>query len=263
MYRFDQGISLKKTGRWILQGEVTDNWSINGIPNGGYLMSLLLRALLTHSEKRSTPILTANYISRCVPGEMEIDVEELVRSNSFSRFQGKLIQKGNEKIRMLGTFADEPDECFIQRYEASPPDIASRETCIPVPEMPRYTLFRNLDIRLDPRCAGWMQNKMSDQSELVGWISFKDDRPFDALSIPLVVDAFPPAVFASQGPITWVPTIELSVSIRNPPRTKWLACVFRTRFVDCGLMEEDGEIWNEDGALVAISRQVAQFRKSG
>lgn len=262
MHRFDQDILLTEKESLIFSGKVSGHWSINGIPNGGYLMSLLLRALLTESKKRATPILTANYISRCVPGELEIHVEELVRSNSFSRYQAKLIQKGKERIRMLGTFAGETDECFIRRYEASPPHLSSKESCISIPELPRYTLFRNLDIRLDPHCAGWMQNQMSDQSQLAGWISFKENRSFDTLSIPLVADAFPPAVFASQGPIAWVPTIEFSVNIRNPPSSKWLQCVFRTRFVDCGLVEEDGEIWDDEGGLVAVSRQIAQFRKS-
>jgi acyl-CoA thioesterase len=263
MHQFDQDTSLTEKGCLTFEGKIADNFSIHGIPNGGYLMSILLNALLTRSEKKSTPILTANYISRCNPGEFEIHVEELVQSNQFNRYQAKLVQKGKERIRMLGTFADEPDECFIRRYEASPPNIPPRERCIPVPEMPRYTLFRNMDIRLDPRCAGWMQNQLNEKSEHAGWLGFKDGRFFDILSIPLAADAFPPAVFPSHGPSAWVPTIEFSVNIRRTPRTGWLKCLFRTRFINCGLMEEDGEVWDESGELLAISRQIAQFRKAG
>ncbi|MEZ4579028.1 MAG: thioesterase family protein [Desulfobacterales bacterium] len=59
----------------------------------------------------------------------------------------------------------------------------------------------------------------------------------------------------------WVPTIEFSVNIRNIPASVWLKCIFRTHFINNGLLEEDGEIWDETGELVAISRQIAQFRK--
>ena len=58
----------------------------------------------------------------------------------------------------------------------------------------------------------------------------------------------------------WVPTIELTVNVRKPPASQWLKCIFRTRFITCGLLEEDGEVWDETGALVAISRQIAQYR---
>ena len=38
---FDQDLSLKRVAPLRFQGHVTDNWSINGVPNGGYLMALL------------------------------------------------------------------------------------------------------------------------------------------------------------------------------------------------------------------------------
>jgi hypothetical protein len=50
--------------------------------------------------------------------------------------------------------------------------------------------------------------------------------------------------------------------VRKIPETKWLQGHFRSRFITCGLVESDGEIWDEEGILVAISRQIAQFKKS-
>ncbi len=50
---------------------------------------------------------------------------------------------------------------------------------------------------------------------------------------------------------------ELAVQVRNPKPTGWLACSFATRFVTDGMFEEDGEIWDEEGNLVALSRQLA------
>ena len=134
------------------------------------------------------------------------------------------------------------------------------EDCVLVPEIPGYTIFRNMDLRLEPGSAGWMSGHLSDRSEIKGWIKFRDDRFFDALSILLVADAFPPAVLSRHGMVAWVPTIEYSVNIRNLPTSKWLKCVFRTRFITCGLLEEDGVIWDRNDTVVAISRQIAQYR---
>jgi hypothetical protein len=129
--------------------------------------------------------------------------------------------------------------------------------------MPNYSIFHHFDTRLDPVCAGWMQGEdLSAMSEIKGWIQFEEDRALDVFSIILTADAFPPAVLASHGMVAWVPTLEFSVNIRHIPQAKRLKCVFRTRFISCGLIEEDGELWDESGNIVAISRQFAQFRIS-
>jgi hypothetical protein len=261
MHLFDADISFDHSDPKRFKGAVSPHWSVNGNPDGGYLMAVMANAMARVSSKKATPIFTANYVSRCFPGEAEILVEEIIASTQFSRFEARLIQEGKEKIRMLGTFSRELEECFIRKYEAAPPEVAPLDQCIQIPVLPGYTLFEQMDVRLDPACAGWMQDHLTEASEQRGWITFKDERPHDLCSILLAADSFPPAILASQGMLAWVPTIELSVNIRNVPETRWLKCVFRTRYINCGLLEEDGELWDGTGELVAISRQIAQFRK--
>jgi hypothetical protein len=107
-----------------------------------------------------------------------------------------------------------------------------------------------------------MTGKVVEKSEIKGWIKFKGNRPWDTLSTILAIDSFPPPILASQGIVPWVPSIELSLNVRNLPKTAWLKGIFRTCFLDKGILEEDGELWDENGLLVAISRQIAQFRKA-
>jgi hypothetical protein len=261
MNLFDNDIRLDDLGNSSFGGIISDNWSVNGNPNGGYLMAMMTGAMLRESDKKNTPIVTANYLSRCVPGEVEIQVLEMARSRQFARFEARLSQQGEEKIRALGTFVSESDSCSIERYESPVPELVPFEECVQMPRMPKYTLFHNLDLRLDPACAGWMTGKLTDVSENKGYFSFFDGRPIDLLSLFLIIDAMPPAVMASQGMTAWVPTIELSVNIRNLPKTDRLKCSLRTRFMTCGLLEADGEGWDEKGNLAAISRQIAQFKK--
>ena len=261
MHQFDADISFDRTETHRFRGIVSDRWSVNGNPDGGYLMAIMAHAMARVSAKKATPVFTANYVSRCVPGEAQILVEEIIESTQFSRLEAKLVQDGRERIRMLGTFSRELDECFIRKYEAAPPEVASLERCVRIPVLPGYTLFEHMDVRLDPACAGWMQDRLTEASEQRGWITFGEPRPHDMFSLLLAADSFPPAILSSQGMLAWVPTIELSVNVRNIPVSSWLKCVFRTRFINCGLLEEDGELWDEAGELIGISRQIAQFRK--
>jgi hypothetical protein len=260
MHLFDHDILFESDEPLSFCGQITDNWSINGIADGGYLMAILAKAMMQHSEMKSTPIITANFLNRCEPGDAEILIEKMSASRQFNRFQGSLRQKGKEKIRAFGTFSDENKECLLESCEASCPEIAELEKCLPVPEIPNYSLFGQLDVRLDPACTGWLSGKLSAKSESKGYIKFKENRTFDVPSILLIADSFPPAVLSSQGMVAWVPTIELSVNIRKIPTTEWLKCSFRTRFITCGLLEEDGEIWDQKDELIAISRQIAQYR---
>lgn len=260
MHLFDKDILLEPREAFSYSGHITENWSINGIPNGGYLMAILAKAMLQHSEMKSTSIITANFLNRCEPGDAIILIEKMSTSRQFDRIQASLYQNGKEKIRSFGTFANENNACVVESYEVSGPKIPALEKCVSVPEVPNYPFFGQMDVRLDPICAGWMSGKLSDTSESKGWIKFKDDRPFDLLSILLIADSFPPAVISSQGMVAWVPTLEFSANIRNIPTTDWLKCIFRTRFITCGLLEEDGEIWDQTDQLIAISRQIAQYR---
>lgn len=260
MYLFDQDISLTKGKPHAFKTEISNNWSINGNPNGGYLLAIIANAMIQESSMGSIVICTATYLSKTLPGPADLAVENIGQTAHFDRWQSKLIQDGKEKIRAIGTFSNIENNRGQKRYEKTPPDLAPKKDCIRIPPMGTYTVYENMDVRLDPDCAGWFSGSLTDTSEHKGWIKFQDDRPFDALSLLLSMDAFPPPVFSSQGMIAWVPTIEFSVNIRNIPATPWLRCIFRTRFINNGILEEDGELWDETGELVAISRQIAQFR---
>lgn len=262
MNLFDQDIMLDDLGNSRFAGIVSDNWLINGNPNGGYLMAMIAGAMLRKSDKKETPTVTANYLSRCVPGEIEIHVSEIARSRQFNRFEARLIQEGEEKIRAFGTFVSGHNECGISRYETKAPELAPIEECVQMPyRLPKYTFFHNIDLMLDPSCAGWLTGNLANVSENKGYIRFHDNRPIDLISLFLIIDAMPPAVLATHGRTKWVPTVELSVNIRNLPKTDRLKCSLRTRFITRGLFEADGEVWDEKNNLAAISRQIALFKK--
>ena len=261
LHQYDQDIALSEQETQRYKTVISSNWSINNVPDGGYLMAILAGAMQKNSERVATPIITANYLSRCEPGDAHVNVEKIGQSRQFERFQASLHQDGIEKIRAIGTFAKASLECPIERYESEPPDLPPPDDCIRIPSLPNYTLFDQMDIRLDPACTGWATTgELSDRSVLKGWIRFEQVRQFDLAGILLAADSFPPAVFTTQGIVAWVPTIELSINIRNRPKDRWLKGSFRTRYITCGLMEEDGELWDTDDQLVAISRQIAQYR---
>ena len=77
------------------------------------------------------------------------------------------------------------------------------------------------------------------------------------MALLCAVDAFPPTAFNAHLPIAWTPTLELTSHVRARPVPGWLSCQFTTHFIAGGFLEEDGEVWDASGRLVAQSRQLA------
>jgi acyl-CoA thioesterase len=278
MHAFDRDMGFVQESDGVLNVNMSDQWSINHVPNGGYSMALLTRAMLGQYKMSQDKlnrgrlaedkdlvacIVTANYMDRCDPAPAQILMETICESRHFIRKQARLVQDGKERIRAMGTFVKSADTSLPRRYEKKSETVAPPDQCLEVPPPGEgYSLFDQVDMRLDPACAGWTSGEFADRSVQKGWIRFKENRAVDVPSITFFADSFPPCIFASQGMVAWVPTIEYSVNVRQLPVPGWLKVIFTTRFISSGLVEEDGEIWDEENNLIAISRQIAKYHLS-
>jgi hypothetical protein len=92
MYIFDKDIELKKKDELEFAGVVTANWSINGNPNGGYLMAFLAAAMQKNSDKKWPVIVIANYLTRCeTEKDTSVKVEAIAAGKQLNRYQASLI----------------------------------------------------------------------------------------------------------------------------------------------------------------------------
>jgi acyl-CoA thioesterase len=114
-----------------------------------------------------------------------------------------------------------------------------------------------VELRLHPEDGAFTRGQPSGQPRMRGWFRLRDDEPIDTVALLCAADAFPPTVFNTDLPVAWTPTVELTTHVRARPVAGWLRCRFVTHFVSGGFLEEDGEIWDGSGRLVAQSRQLA------
>ena len=113
-----------------------------------------------------------------------------------------------------------------------------------------------LDMRFDAASAGWAVGAPSGRGLLQCWFRLPDREP-DPLALLLAVDAMPPVTF-DLGLPGWAPTLELTAHVRARPAPGWLRLRHATRNVAGGMFEEDCEVWDSAGRLVAQSRQLAR-----
>lgn len=239
-------------------GEIHDGWDIAGNANGGYLMSMAARAM--SAIGRPHPIsLTAHFLRPGKPGPVRIRPVLVKEGRTFSTVRASVIAQEKPVLELLGSFGDLAEVEGPVRVDAKPPTLPPPDDCVrlhsesqqfPTPIMSR------LDLRLHPDDACFIQGKPSGSPQFRGWLRLHDES-IDAFGLLMVVDAFPPSIFNANLPVGWTPTIELTAHIRGIPEPGWLRCRFSTRFITGGVLEEDGDIWDESGRLVAQSRQLA------
>jgi acyl-CoA thioesterase len=255
----EDGVTRRFTAR------ISHRWDTVGPPNGGFLLALAGRAL-TEAVPFPDPVtLTGHFLRPARHTPVELDVETVRVGKTHATAMGRLTQDGKEILRTLGTFADLSRRGGPNQTGARPPALPPPEECRPVEDL-RFSawddlpgrlpaLYRSIDIRLgatDRREAG-------EIARLEGWMRFTDGREPDVAALLLLADVFPPAVL-DVADAAWVPTVELTVHVRARPAPGWIAASFRTKFLSDGYFEEDGELWDSTGRLVALSRQLAVTR---
>lgn len=244
------------------RGEINPGWDIGGNANGGYVLAVAGRAM-TDAMGRPPLSVTAHYLAPTPPGPCDIVVTTVRDGRRLATCTASLMQGDRELIRVLGTFGTTADSGH-QYVDGAPPEIPPYADCpVRVPPtdaetgMPTPGLMDRLAVRLRPADAGFANGNPTGTAEVAGWFAFLHEEPIDEVGLLLVSDALPPAVFNSGLPAAWVPTVELTVHVRARPAPGPLRCVFRSRFIANGALEEDGEIWDSTNTLVAQSRQLA------
>ena len=266
---FDTDTALERAAEGVWEGRITDRWSIGTGPNGGYLAAIIARAATEASPFDQPLAMNVHYVERPAPGPVSVEVDTVRVGRSHATVAVRLVQDQPVAVALATLGRHRSDEAELVTEVA--PEYPPPASCAPPPRQPVPPGGMSFRDRFE--------TKVSDPSDLFhgsqtagppvtrGWTRLADGRRTDNLVVPLLMDSFPPAIFsalprppagAAGGP--GAPTIELTVHWRRSPQTAWHLAVFRTRFLTSGYVEEDGELWDEDGRLVAQSRQLARVR---
>jgi acyl-CoA thioesterase len=248
-------VTALDSDRW--SAAIAPGWDIVGAANGGYLLAMTARAAAAAAGRPDPVTVTAHYLAPGAPGPVTLETEVVKAGKRFSTVSATL-RAERPLLRMLGSFGDLEESIGVERIEAEPPALPPVDECVsiePTDSFPPPFMGR-VELRLPPeRAAAW--GAPGGVPRVEGWFRLRDGESIDPLALLVAVDAFPPTIFFTDLPVAWVPTLELTAHVRARPAPGWLRCAFTTRFITGGFLEEDGEVWDETGRLVAQSRQLA------
>jgi hypothetical protein len=125
--------------------------------------------------------------------------------------------------------------------------------------------IQQLECLIHPDHAWWNREKGSDNSDnearCSAFLEMEGGTP-DQFCLSFYSDILPPVVSNKYGPLGWIPTITLTTHIRQLPSTSEVYADFKASDINKGYFEQDCNIWDLDGNLVASSRQLTRILKS-
>lgn len=260
---FARATAVAQNGEHSFTAELDAGWKVAGAVNGGYLLGVAGRALRSLNPATPDPlVISTYYLGPSKEGPVDITTRILREGRSTSSYGIDLAQNGTATISAMatmGNLGELPDDVATT---ATPPQLPPPEECISVAEASEdfknsAPIIQRFDMRLDPATAGFAVGKPSGRGMLQGWIRFADGTEPDSLSLLTFLDSFPPVMF-DLGRFNWAPTMELTAHVRAVPAPGWIGARLFTQNIAGGMFEEDCELWDSSGRLVAQSRQLAR-----
>jgi acyl-CoA thioesterase len=254
---FIRDTAVEEVGGGSFRGHVSADWFTPRGANGGFLAAIMLRAIIEceHDSARAPRSLTLHYLRPPTEGEVRIVVTEERRGRQLTTYSARMEQDG--RVCVLALAALSKDFPASLNYAKVMPDVA-----------PPNGLNVRDDEHLPPithRLAtqpaiGHAPFSGGDEALTGGWIAFAGDEPspLDAPALALLSDAWLPSPFVLVRDFVGVPTIDLTIHFRarSEGRTGPALASFSSSTSAEGFFEEDGELWSEDGTLLAQSRQL-------
>ena len=242
--------------------DLDGSWSIGGKPHGGYLLSTMVGLALDEDHPHPMAV-SAHYVASPDEGPATVEVERLRTGRRVASSRLRLSQDGRVRVEALLTAGKLTPDAEPFFAAADPPELAPVDvwpaTPSQVPGGPKVGVLDHVEIRQDPETYKWAFGEPGGGAEVRAWMRRQDGDDPSLLDLLVFADALPPVTF-DLGLPGWVPTLELTVLIRALPAPGWVRGVQRARLLQDGWLDEECDLWDGDGRLVAQARQLAGYR---
>jgi acyl-coenzyme A thioesterase PaaI-like protein len=263
MTRFHAATAVRRVADGRYQADLDGDFAFAEALNGGYLMAVMLRAAVDASPHDHPIATSANYLRVAKAGPAEIVVEPRRTGRTVASSRVTLLQDGRPAVDLqvtTGTLdADVAPDWSGEPHRRLPPV----DECLTFDSGRRAgpQFADQVDMRFDPELMGWLDGKPSGRLEAGAYFRLPDGADPDPFVLAMAVDALPPVALNAGGK-GWAPTVELTWHLRALPAPGWLALIGSGRLLSGGWFDEEVEVWDSAGKLVAQSRQIARLGRT-
>lgn len=257
MTPFETATAIVPAGAGTFEAAFDEAWWGAGGPHGGYFAAIMLRALTAaaNDATRAPRSFSVHFVDRPVKGPATITASIDRTGRSVTYVSARLEQDGRPCATALAAFSVPYDA--VAYDDAERPALPGPDTAFRIPSdgdgIPPFLRF------LDSRAAVLtMPFSGAERAETASWMRLREPSTIDAVTLAFFADACLPSAFVRADRPIGTPTVDLSIHFcRALPAGAdgFVLGRFGSILAHDGFVVEDGELWSEDGLLLARSRQ--------
>lgn len=239
--------------------DVPTGWMQGRALYGGLVAALLYRAL-EHKVGQDVPLRSAtiNFIAPVSAGPLQCQAEIFRQGKSVTQGECRAIQNGQVVAVLLASFGG-ARESSVSINECPAPGFTAPDNAAKLPAITGVTpeFLQHYDMRW---AHGSFPFTRAERGDIGGWVRELGARDaVDYGDLIALVDTWPPTVLsmlsvpAPASSMTW--TIEFMPGATQGTGQQWWQYLAETEFASEGYVHSRARLWDENGKLVAISRQ--------
>lgn len=246
-------------GRWSASGR--DRFAEEkGHQFGGYVLGLVISALMQEPSRKGTPIaVTCAFLSRVANRPLTIHTRCLRAQSALSFWQAEVRQGDDDALctQAVVTLAERgetPRFGWTEMPDAPAPESLPRATQGP----PMVTSFDRRLVRGLPPSPG--------DSTSTAWVREDDGEPVDHARLAMFADLFPPRVYYALPGMRPSATVSLTMYFHATAQEvdaigpDFVLQHATGRTGSAGTFDMTASLWRRDGVLLATTEQLCWFR---
>ncbi|ACV59642.1 acyl-CoA thioesterase [Alicyclobacillus acidocaldarius] len=259
-HAFDDATALSFDGRQF-HGQVKAEYYNMVGPFGGITAATMLKAAMSHPERLGQPLaLTVNFAAPAKVAPFVIEAVPVRTNRSTQHFTLTMMQDGEVVTTATAVFGIRRESW--SHTEAVMPDVP------PPADVPRFVA---------PAPLPWMQwyhvrlirgSAFDEVQDATTYQWMRDDppRPLDHAALAALCDTFVPRVYVKLKRPVPIGTVTFTVYFLADPETIFrqgtneLLGVARATGFSHGYFDQIGEVWSQDGDLLATTTQLVYMK---
>jgi len=266
LHPFDAAIALQPLREGEAQGHTSPAYANFIGPYGGITAAQAMQAVLRDPRLLGEPIaLTVNYAAALADGPFIARTRPARTNRSTQHWIVELMQ-GEDTVVTATVMTAARRETW-SGHEAGMPDVPRPAD---VPRTPRQGVawLNRYDMRF---LTGFVPRKWEGQGDAESltrlWLRDEPLRPLDFAALTAMADTFFPRIWLRRAKQTPVGTVTMTVYFHADGAqlaatgTQYLLAQARGQGFRNGYFDHAGQLWNEQGDLLATTHQVVYFKE--